>query len=199
MNDQQPGKLIIISGPSGVGKSTVVTQLTTECPLPLRLSVSATTRPPRGDDRPGENYIFLSDEEFQERVKAGEFLECVEVFGRGHWYGTLREQVSTGLQQGDWIILEIDVEGAQKVRSRFPDAISIFIHPGSVEELERRLKGRGTDERQAIERRLEVAKQEMDASVAYEHIVINKSVQQTVDDICKILLSASDSKLQENK
>ena len=190
------GNLIIISGPSGVGKSTVVSNLISECPLPLKLSVSATTRPQRGDDRPGKNYIFLSDEEFQQRIKAGDFLEYAEVFGRGHWYGTLKDQVSTGLEQGDWIILEIDVEGAQSIKNQFSDAISIFIHPGSLEELERRLKGRATDDQQAIQRRLEVARTELDASVAYDHIVTNHSVEQTVADICKILLGASDAQLQ---
>ena len=116
----------------------------------------------------------------------------MEVFGRGHWYGTLKEQVSTSLDRGDWLILEIDVEGAQKVKSSFPDAISVFIHPGSLEELERRLRGRATDDDQAIARRLEVASQELEVSVVYDHIVVNRSVEQTVREICDLLVQSSD-------
>lgn len=189
--DKQPGKLIIISGPSGAGKSTVVSRLIKECPLPLKLSISATTRPIRADDKPGENYIFLSDQEFQEKIESGEFLEYVEVFGRGHWYGTLRNQVTTGLNNGDWIILEIDVEGAHKVKQLYRDAISIFIHPGKLEELERRLRGRATEDDKSIARRLEVARQELDASVVYDHIVMNETVDKTVNDICELLAGES--------
>lgn len=196
--NQQPGKLIVISGPSGAGKSTVVARLIDECPLPLRLSISATTRPVRGDDQPGKNYIFLSDEEFQEKVKQGEFLEYVEVFGRGHWYGTLRDQVSSGLEAGYWIILEIDVEGAQKAKQSYPDAISVFIHPGSLEELERRLRGRGTEKEDAITRRLEVASHELEAAVVYDHIVVNSTVDQTVQDVCQLLVQGFDSAIEQN-
>lgn len=188
-----PGRLVVISGPSGAGKSTVVSQLIESCPLPLKLSISATTRPIRADDRPGENYIFLTDDQFQAKIDEEAFLECVEVFGRGHWYGTLKEQVSTGLQQGNWIILEIDVEGFHKVRKLHPDAVSVFIHPGSLDELERRLRGRSTDDEQTIARRLEVARGELEASSAYEHIVINNSIEQTVEEICQLLLKTSES------
>jgi len=106
------GKLIIISGPSGSGKSTIVAKLLETCPLPLELSVSATTRPPRPGEVHGKHYWFLSPEEFQEKRVRGEFLECKEVFGRGFWYGTLKEAVSSGLSGGKWVILEIDVQGA---------------------------------------------------------------------------------------
>ena len=129
------GKLIIISGPSGVGKSTIVRQLIEQCDLPLELSVSATTRPRRTEDQPGVNYHFMTDEEFQRRASNGEFLEYVEVFGRGCWYGTLKDQVSTGLNSSKWIILEIDIEGAAKVLKLYPDALTIFIHPGNLDEL----------------------------------------------------------------
>lgn len=196
MNDT--GKLIIISGPSGVGKSTVVSQLIATCPLPLRLSISATTRPIRKNDIPGRNYIFLSNEEFQRKAENGEFLEYVEVFGQGFWYGTLRDQVTTGLNSGHWIILEIDVEGAQQIKTAFPDALGIFIHPGSLEELERRLRGRATDNGPAIARRLEVARRELAASVDYEHIIINQSLDQTVSDICQLLVKSSDSQMQNS-
>ena len=195
MSEQQ-GKLIIISGPSGVGKSTVVARLIEQCPLPLKLSVSATTRPARPEDRPGENYIFLSEAEFRQKVANGEFLEYVEVFGRGHWYGTLREPVSSGLKQANWIILEIDVEGAAKVKQNFPDAISIFIHPGSLEELERRLRGRATEKEADLERRLEVASEELEAAIVYDHIVTNHTVDQTVGDICQLLAKESDSPIE---
>lgn len=187
MTHENPGKLVIISGPSGVGKSTVVSKLIESCPLPLELSISATTRPIRDDDRPGENYIFLKDDEFKERVKNNEFLEYVEVFGIGHWYGTLRQQVAKGLTAGKWIVLEIDVEGAAKVMKNHVDVVSIFIHPGSIQELERRLRGRRTNDEESITKRLAVAQDELDASSIYEHIVQNKTVDQTVNDICDIL------------
>ena len=192
MSQEKSGKLVIISGPSGVGKSTVVSKLIESCSLPLELSISATTRPVRGDDRPGENYIFLDDAEFKQRIENNEFLEYVEVFGVGHWYGTLRQQVAKGLSAGKWIVLEIDVEGAAKVMKNHPEVVSIFIHPGSIEELEKRLRGRGTNDEQSIAKRLAVAQDELDASTIYEHIVQNKTVDQTVNDICDILKKSAE-------
>ena len=178
---------MIISGPSGAGKSTVVRQVLARCPLPLQLSVSATTRRPRPGETDGVDYHFLSREEFQRRRENGEFLECKEVFGRGDWYGTLRDTVSTGLNQGKWVVLEIDVEGALSVLEQCPDAITIFIHPGSREELERRLRDRGTDSDEAIRRRLEVADREMQFKDRYRFEVINDQVDRAVAEICDIL------------
>ncbi len=185
-----PGKLVIISGPSGVGKTTVLSRLFATCSLPLVESVSATTRPKRPGETEGVSYHYLSSEQFQKHRENDDFLECCEVFGYGHWYGTLREPITTGLKQGNWIVLEIDVEGASKVLNHYPDAITIFIHPGSLEELERRLRGRGTETEDVLSRRLEVAKRELNASTAYRHIVINQSVEQTAHDICQLLLQA---------
>ncbi|MFK7767668.1 MAG: guanylate kinase [Mariniblastus sp.] len=184
----QPGKLVIISGPSGVGKTTVLQKLFDECPLPLVESVSATTRPQRPGETEGVSYHYISHEQFAEHREKGEFLECCEVFGYGHWYGTLHKPVTTSLTEGKWIVLEVDVEGAGKVLKHYPDAITIFIHPGSLEELERRLRGRGTESEEVLKRRLDVAKHELDASPMYRHIIVNKSVEQTVNDICQKLL-----------
>ena len=181
------GKLIILSGPSGSGKSTVVQRLLEESSLPLTLSVSATTRPPRVGERDGIDYHFLSDEEFNKRRLAGEFLECKEVFGRGYWYGTLRSTVSTGLNAGKWVILEIDVQGALSVLTDHPHAITIFIHPGSVTELENRLRSRGTESEDAIQRRLDVAAEELALRHHYTHEVINQEIHTTVQQLCKLL------------
>ncbi len=153
------------------------------------MSVSATTRSRRTGEVEGVSYYYLSDEEFRRRVNNDEFLEYTEVFGRGHWYGTLKATVKAGLTEGKWVILEIDVEGAQKVLKHYPNAITIFVHPGSAEELERRLRGRGTETETALQRRLEVAQRELDMATLYQHVVINQSVEQTAAEICQILES----------
>lgn len=183
------GKLAIISGPSGAGKSTVVKQLLTDCPLPLTLSVSATTRSPRPGEKDGVDYYFLSRDDFRRRREAGEFLECKEVFGRGDWYGTLHSVVTAGLAAGKWVLLEIDVEGAMSVLDQCPDAITIFLHPGGIEELERRLRTRGTETEELVCRRLEVARRELTFIKKYRHEVINRAVPDAVREICQILQS----------
>lgn len=185
----QHGKLIVLSGPSGVGKSTVVRQVLEECGQGLKLSVSATTRPPRPGETDGVDYHFLSDAEFARRREVGEFLECIEVFGRGHWYGTLWSEVRSSLAAGQWVILEIDVDGAKDVLRDFPAAISIFIGPESLAELERRLRTRGTETEEAIQRRLAVARHELAMAENYQYNVINIAVAKTVAQLCEILRS----------
>ena len=185
----KPGKLVIISGPSGAGKSTVLKRVLAECAQPLELSVSATTRRPRPDETDGVDYHFLSKEAFARRRDNGEFLEWKEVFGHGDYYGTLRNTVTAGLAAGKWVVLEIDVEGATMVLESHPDAITIFLHPGSDEELERRLRDRATETEDSIQRRLEVARREMACLDKYKHEVVNDTVDRAVEEICQILNS----------
>jgi len=182
-----PGRLVIISGPSGAGKSTILGRLLQDCPLPLTISVSATTRPPRPGEIDGKAYHFLSPSQFAERHKAGHFLECKEVYGRGYWYGTLHDEVTSGLKEGKWVILEIDVEGALDVLKQIPEAITIFVQPGSVAELERRLRTRATESEDDITRRLREAEREMGLSEQYRHCVINDIVEDAARQICEIL------------
>jgi guanylate kinase len=183
-----PGRLIIISGPSGAGKSTVVGRLLEKCDLPLVLSVSATTRQPRSGEIDGKDYHFISDEEFQSRRQRGEFIECKEVFGLGCWYGTLRDQVASGLRAGKWVILEIDVQGALAILDNPEfDPITLFIHPGGMDELEERLRARNTETEEAICARLETASSEMRYMHRYQYEVINGSVDTAVAEICQIL------------
>jgi guanylate kinase len=178
------GRLVILSGPSGAGKSTVVRRLLATCPLPLKLSISATTRAARSGETNEVDYHFVSHERFREMRQAGEFLECKEVFGRGDWYGTLSAEVDKGLEAGYWMILEIDVQGAQSVMQLRTDVISFFVHPGSLEELAIRLRRRGTDSEEAIARRLEVAAEELKALKYYQFEIINRELEQTVAEIC---------------
>ncbi|HEX5103543.1 MAG TPA: guanylate kinase [Pirellulaceae bacterium] len=180
------GKMVVISGPSGAGKSTIVRRLLQVCPLPLIVSVSATTRKPRSGEVEGIDYHFLSPEEFARRREAGEFLECMDY--AGNWYGTLQSQVTSGLAAGKWVLLEIDVAGTIAVIEKHPEALTIFLHSGSIEELERRLVERKTETRETIERRLAVARRELEQAHRYRYQVINRDVEQAVRDICDILV-----------
>src|SRR3954470_17546911 len=181
------GNLIVLSGPSGVGKSTVLRSLVSQFPDRLRLSISATTRSPRPGERDGVDYYFLTPAEFAQRRQTGDFLECCEVFGRGHWYGTLLSEVRPSPKGQKWVVLDIDVDGAEKVRRRFPSVPSIFLRPSSDAELERRLRSRGTETEAAIERRLEVARRELARAGQYQFQVVNDTVDKAVDEVADIL------------
>ena len=181
------GKLIIVSGHSGAGKSTLLGKVFRQSGLPLEWSVSATTRKPRPGEAEGRDYHFLSSKQFEEKRAAGEFLECFEVYSRGHWYGTLQSEVAPRLEAGNWVVLEIDVEGTMAVIERYPDAITIFVRPSSLEELGRRLKARGTESAEDIEQRIKVAGREMESIDFYRHVVINDDVEQATQQLCEIL------------
>lgn len=186
------GRLVIVSGPSGAGKTTVLREVFRRRPVPLVASVSATTRPPRPGETNDVDYHFLSQDEFDLLRERGDFIECFEVFGRGHWYGTLRDEVTTGLQAGNWVVLEIDVQGALSVMQRHSDAVSIFVRPGSIEELERRLRGRDTETEEAIRRRLAQARHELALADRYRYQVVNDDLDRAVQEICNILTQESE-------
>jgi guanylate kinase len=180
-------KPVILSGPSGAGKSTVVARLLNSSPVPLVPSISATTRSARQGERHGVHYYYLTPEEFHAKRRRGEFLECKEVFGRGDWYGTLQREVEAGLKAGNWVLLEIDVQGAISAREQYPQAVTIFLHPGSLAELETRLRRRGSETEASLARRLEVARQELCQVHQYRYQVVNDSVERAVAEICRIL------------
>lgn len=184
------GMLLVISGPSGVGKTTISHEV--EHRLGARFSVSATTRPRAESEVEGRDYLFLDESEFRRRVEAGEFLEHAQVFGR-HWYGTPREAVASQLAAGHLVILEIDVQGALQVRASMPGAFMIFIDPPSEVELLRRLRGRAREPEAVIQRRFEEAKREIElarTSGAYDHHVVNDALEPTIDAVCALVTEA---------
>lgn len=180
-------RVVILSGPSGAGKTTIVERMIRESPVPLIKSISATTRAPRTGEAHGEAYYFFTPEEFARRKAAGEFLETAEVFGVGHWYGTLRSEVDRAKAAGAWPLLEIDVEGALRVMELYPDAVTIFLQPPSMEVLEQRLRSRKTDAEAVIQRRLEKARDELKFVDRYRHQVVNLDLHQAVGEIVAIL------------
>jgi guanylate kinase len=175
------GPLIILSGPSGSGKSTVIQRLLGASDLPLRLSVSATTRQQRKNETPGEDYYFLSRQEFEEALARNEFLEWAEVYG--NYYGTLRSEVEPYRRKGSGVLLDIDVQGAEQVRRACPDSRSIFLAPPSLPVLERRLRQRGTEDEATIQRRLAAAEAEMARQNEYDHVVLNDTLDRAVADV----------------
>jgi guanylate kinase len=182
-----PGRLVVVSGPAGVGKTTLVARVLHCQPVPLRRSISATTRPPRPGEIDGRDYHFLSAEEFGSRRQRGEFIECFEVFGRGQWYGTLESEVASGLAAGKWVVLNIDVRGGLAVMERYPEAVTIFVRARSLDEVARRLRGRGTETEEAIASRLARAEQEMTLAERYRYQVVNDDMDEAVGEICHIL------------
>ncbi|HJT31476.1 MAG TPA: guanylate kinase [Pirellulales bacterium] len=186
-NHPPTGQLVVISGPSGAGKTTLLKRLYACAPRPLVVSVSATTRAPRPGERHGIDYHFLSKEEFERRRLRGDFLECCEVYQRGDWYGTLHSEVAPRLAEGKWVVLEIDVQGTLAVLQHYPDAVTIFVRPSSLDELERRLRLRGTESEAALQRRLDVARRELASIDRYRHQVVNDNIDRAVEELCDIL------------
>lgn len=179
-----PGRLIVVSGPSGSGKSTVVSALFDR--LPLEFSVSATTRPPRLGEEDGVHYWFVSRSEFERMVEQGELLESAEY--NHELYGTPAAPVATAIEEGRDILLEIEIQGARQVRAAVPDAILIFISPPSMRELERRLRNRGDTSEGDMEERLAIAAREMaEAPDLFDHIVVNETVMEVVDQMVDLL------------
>ena len=168
------GKLLIFSAPSGSGKSTIVQWLMNEHPeLRLYFSISATSRQPRGTEKHGVEYFFISPEEFRQRIDNDEFLEYEEVY-EDRFYGTLKAQVERQLEAGQNVVFDVDVKGGVNIKRFYGDqAMSLFIQPPSVEELRRRLEGRGTDTPEAIENRLAKAEYELTFAPQFDHIVVN--------------------------
>lgn len=173
-------KVFVITGPSGVGKGTMISYLRERMPE-LELSVSATTRPPRAGESDGRDYHFLEPGRFHERIDAGDFLEHAEY--SGNQYGTLRSEVERRIAAGAPVVLEIEVQGARQVRSAMPEAVLVFIAPPTDEALRERLISRGTDDPAVIERRLEVAERELEAQGDFAHRVVNDDLERSVSEL----------------
>ena len=182
---EKNGKCIIFSAPSGSGKSTIVQWLMAEHPeLRLAFSISATSRPPRGTEQHGVEYFFLSPEEFRSRIAAGEFLEYDE--HNKNYYGTPRAQAQEKMESAH-VLLDIEPKGAKQVKDAAADAVLIFIMPPNVEELERRLRGRGDTPEEQIRMRMERAVWEMEQRSWYDHVVVNDDAQRCAEEILSIL------------
>ena len=186
--------MIVVSAPSGAGKSTLCNRLVDEFPN-ITYSVSCTTRSPRGEEKDGEHYYFLSKKEFKERIKNNEFLEHAKV--HGNFYGTLEDTVLYAMEQGNHVLLDIDVQGTEQLRKslirldpRHPirrGFTDIFISPPSLEELERRLRARGTDEESVVKKRLKNAEEEMDRALEYSFQIINDDLEQAYADLATVI------------
>jgi guanylate kinase len=180
-------KVFVITGPSGVGKGTLIRALRERVPE-LDLSVSATTRRPRPGEREGVDYHFLSDAEFDQRIADGEFVEWAEY--SGNRYGTLRSELQRRTAAGRPIVLEIEVQGARQVRETLPDAVQIFIRPPSEEALRARLIGRGTDDPEQVAARLRVAREELAAQGEFPHVICNDRLEDAIDELERLVRSA---------
>ena len=179
------GKIVIVSGPSGVGKSTIC-KMIVDGIEEANLSVSVTTRPKSKTEQDGQDYWFVSKEEFQNRIEKGMLLEYANVFG--NMYGTPKDKVDEALEAGKIVILEIDIQGGRQVQEVYPDAITIFILPPSDQVLSQRIEGRGRDSSESIEKRLDAAKAEIaEAKQYYKYKIVNEDLQKAVNDCIEII------------
>jgi guanylate kinase len=184
-DDARPAaRLTVLSGPSGVGKDSVIELIRARSPW-IKLSVSVTTRKKRDYETDGEHYHFVSRAEFQRLIDGGQLLEWADF--AGNLYGTPRAQVEGWLAQGRPVLLKIDLQGARQVRAAMPDAQLVFLAPPSFEELSRRLIGRGTEDQDTIKRRLAHAEEEMKAAVEFDRIVVNDNVEHAADELVSLL------------
>jgi guanylate kinase len=177
-------KVFVITGPSGVGKGTLIRALL-ERVAKLELSVSATTRAPRPGEQDGVAYHFLAREEFARRVAQGDFVEWAEY--SGNRYGTLRSELERRVEQGRPVVLEIELQGARQVREKMPEAVQVFIAPPSRETLRRRLEGRGTDTDEQVTRRLQTADAELAAQPEFQHVVVNNDLDDAIAELVAII------------
>jgi guanylate kinase len=185
--------VFVITGPSGVGKGTLIRALRERLPT-LALSVSATTRGPRPGEEDGVDYHFLSDADFQRRVDAGEFVEHATYAGRR--YGTLRSELERHTAAGHPVVLEIELQGARQVRTTLPEALQVFIAPPSLDALRTRLIGRGTDDEEEIAARLRVAEEELAAQGEFGYVVVNDRLEDAVDQLLAIVAPALDEEVK---
>jgi len=185
-NRVREGQVFIISAPSGSGKTTLVKELISSLP-DLQLSVSYTTRKPRPGEREGVDYFFLTEEEFEEKRMEGELVEWAEV--SGHYYGTSYQRLNRYLQQGKDVLLLIDVQGALQMKEKLSRVVSIFVLPPSWKALKQRLEERGTDTIEEIQRRLELARREVDYWSHYDYIVINETLTEAVERLRSIIIA----------
>jgi guanylate kinase len=183
--------VFVITGPSGVGKGTLIGRLRERVPE-LELSVSATTRPPRPGECDGVDYHFLSPEQFQAHAETGDFLEHATY--SGNRYGTLRSEVEERAAAGRPVVLEIDLQGARQVREAMPDAVLVFIAPPTPEALRERLAARGTDTREQVDARLATAERELEAQSEFSHVVINDDLERATDELARIVRAALDGR-----
>lgn len=192
---KQKGRIVIISAPSGAGKTTIVNYLLS-CNLNLEFSVSATTRPPREGETDGKDYHFLSLEEFKSRIERNEFLEWEEVY-KGQFYGTLKSETEKKLNQGRNVVFDVDVKGGINLKNFFGNnAISLFIMPPSVDELKNRLEKRGKDNPSEIKRRVSKALKEMELASQFDFIIINDRLENALNETFNIVKSFLENKKQ---
>lgn len=187
-NEQVSGKLLIFSAPSGSGKSTIINWLMQEHPeLNMHFSVSCTSRPPRGQEQDGVEYFFLTPEEFREKIQNDEFVEYEEVY-QDRYYGTLKSQVEKQLAAGENVVFDVDVHGAMNIKKAYGDrALSLFIQPPSIEELRRRLNGRGTEQAEEIEKRIARAEYELTFAEKFDTVVVNDDLETAKKEaLCKL-------------
>jgi guanylate kinase len=177
--------LFVLSGPSGSGKSTIITRALAPGDLPVRLAVSATTRPPRPTEVEGKHYYFWTPEQFENALQANQFLEWAQVYG--HRYGTLKSEVEPYLQQGIDVLLEIDVQGGEQIRQRCPEALLVFVRAGTLAEYEKRLRERHTEDEATLTRRVQSAAGELQIGETYHFQLINDQLGQAVAEFRQLL------------
>lgn len=195
LSKKKKGLLIVLSGPSGAGKGTICKALM-EKEKDLKLSISATTRQPRSGEIEGKNYFFKSEEEFEKMIENDSFLEWAKVYG--HYYGTPKDFVLKNLDEGNDVVLEIDIQGALKIKEKFPEGVFIFVLPPSMEELKNRIKKRGTETEEEIIKRFKSAYEELNYVSRYNYVVINDSVEEAVEKI-KAIIIAEKCRVDRNK